>query len=148
MQPNLIRRRPAPDLLRAVVAPESVAHPQRSLATPAAFASNSDQAPGRLFRQPNFVYFASDFAPADPTSAAASVTPDDLMFGRLWGLNNAGDGGGRDDADIDAPEAWAEFGAGDGSVVVAVLDTGVDWRWRPRSRAACQRHTGTIAPPT
>ncbi|MFW5667155.1 MAG: S8 family serine peptidase [Coleofasciculus sp.] len=46
--------------------------------------------------------------------------PDDTHFGDLWGLNNT------NDADIDAPEAW-DIQRGSKDVVVAVIDTGVDY---------------------
>jgi subtilisin family serine protease len=52
--------------------------------------------------------------------------PDDPDFGRLWGLDNTGQTGGSLDADINAPEAW-DTHTGSKDVVVAVLDTGVDW---------------------
>lgn len=51
--------------------------------------------------------------------------PDDPRFTSLWGLNNRGQTGGSIDADIDAPEAWdLQTGL---DVVVAVIDTGVDY---------------------
>jgi len=53
------------------------------------------------------------------------LTPNDPAFGDLWGLHNTGQSGGTADADIDAPEAW-EIETG-GDVVVAVIDTGVDY---------------------
>ena len=52
--------------------------------------------------------------------------------GRLWGLNNKGQTGGTDDADINAPEAWGfkttpeVSPTGNSTVRVAVIDTGVD----------------------
>lgn len=52
--------------------------------------------------------------------------PDDPSFGTTWGLNNEGQTGGADDADIDAPEAW-EVEKGSSSTIVAVIDTGVDY---------------------
>lgn len=52
--------------------------------------------------------------------------PDDPEFGKLWGLHNVGQTGGKVDADIDAPEAW-EISTGSSSVLVAVIDTGVDY---------------------
>jgi subtilisin family serine protease len=53
-------------------------------------------------------------------------TPDDPDFTSLWGLHNAGQTGGTTDADIDAPEAWDQW-TGNGSTIVAVIDTGVDY---------------------
>ena len=60
----------------------------------------------------------------------APALPDDPDFGELWGLHNTGQSvsgvAGTPDADIDAPEAW-EITAGSPDVVVAVIDTGVDY---------------------
>jgi subtilisin family serine protease len=60
----------------------------------------------------------------------ATATPDDTFFDELWGLHNTGQvvsgSSGTPDADIDAPGAW-DTQKGSSSVVVAVLDTGVDW---------------------
>jgi subtilisin family serine protease len=53
--------------------------------------------------------------------------PNDPLFGELWGLQNTGQRGGRPGADIHAPEAWA-ITTGDHEVVVAVLDTGIDYQ--------------------
>ncbi len=52
------------------------------------------------------------------------LTPNDPDFSRLWGLNNTGQNGGVADADIDAPEGW-NYGVGDTSIIVGVLDTGI-----------------------
>ena len=55
--------------------------------------------------------------------------PDDDEFCRQWALHNEGrqdQEGGTLDADIDAPEAWDIF-TGSSDVVVAVIDTGVDY---------------------
>jgi len=52
--------------------------------------------------------------------------PNDPAFSQLWGLANTGQKGGVVDADIDAPEAWDTL-TGNSSVVVAVIDTGVDY---------------------
>jgi subtilisin family serine protease len=54
------------------------------------------------------------------------ATPNDTHFTKLWGLNNTGQTGGTSDADIDAPEAWSIF-TGSSSIVVAVIDSGVDY---------------------
>lgn len=57
---------------------------------------------------------------------ADTVTPNDPRFGELYGLNNDGATGGSPDADIDAPEAWT-MTTGSRNVVVAIIDTGVDY---------------------
>jgi len=56
----------------------------------------------------------------------ASLVPNDPNFNLLYGLNNAGQTGGAIDADIDAPESW-DIQKGSSNVVVAVIDTGVDY---------------------
>ena len=57
---------------------------------------------------------------------AEAIFPNDAQFPQLWGLNNTGQLGGTLDADIDAPEAW-EVTTGSSNVVIAVIDTGVDY---------------------
>ncbi len=54
------------------------------------------------------------------------AVPNDPDFGVLWGLDNTGQNGGYADIDIDAPEAW-DIGVGDPNIVVAVMDTGIDF---------------------
>ncbi len=56
-----------------------------------------------------------------------ATTPNDPQFASLWGLNNTGQTGGTTDADIDATEAW-DLTTGSSSTIVAVIDTGVDYR--------------------
>src|SRR5262245_58691780 len=56
-----------------------------------------------------------------------AVLPSDSQFSSLWGMNNTGQTGGTLDADIDAPEAW-DLTTGSSSTIVAVIDTGVDYR--------------------
>jgi serine protease len=53
--------------------------------------------------------------------------PNDPMFGELWGMNNTGQRGGVPDADIDLPEA-RDLSTGSANVVVAIIDTGIDYR--------------------
>ncbi|MFB0986617.1 MAG: S8 family serine peptidase [Phycisphaerales bacterium] len=48
------------------------------------------------------------------------ATVNDPYFANCWHLNQS------NDADVDAPEAW-DVQTGDSSIVVAVLDTGVQW---------------------
>ena len=54
------------------------------------------------------------------------VHADDEMFSRQWGLSNDGENGGKAGADISAMRAWAVT-KGSEEVVVAVLDSGVDY---------------------
>ena len=52
--------------------------------------------------------------------------PNDPQFEDQWALNNLGQDGGKKRADIDALKAWATT-KGSSDVVVAVLDSGVDY---------------------
>jgi subtilisin family serine protease len=65
------------------------------------------------------------YAEPDAVATAAQV-PNDPAFARDYGLLNTGQTGGTPDADIDADEAW-NITTGSGDVVVAVLDSGVDY---------------------
>jgi len=84
-----------------------------------------------LYAEPNFRIELSD----PPSSARsrdllerqpASEQPNDPMFAEQWALNNIGQDGGTKRADIDALKAWAKT-TGSEEVVVAVLDSGVDY---------------------
>ena len=65
------------------------------------------------FAEPNWIVTLHD-APSDPLRAD------------LYGMHNVGQTGGQIDADIDALEAW-QVTTGSPSVVVAILDTGIDY---------------------
>lgn len=52
--------------------------------------------------------------------------PNDVRFWEQWGLDNDGRNGGKEGADIGALRAWVTT-TGDDDVVVAVLDSGVDY---------------------
>ncbi|MFN9976637.1 MAG: peptidase S8, partial [Phycisphaerae bacterium] len=69
--------------------------------------------PGFSFLEPNFIL-------------TTQAVPNDPSFPQLYGLNNTGQTGGTDDADIDAVEAW-DITTGTSSVVVGVIDSGVDY---------------------
>ncbi|MDD5064204.1 MAG: S8 family serine peptidase [Phycisphaerae bacterium] len=74
-----------------------------------------------------FAALSPDILYAEPVyKCRKSAVPNDARFSDLWGLHNTGQEGGTADADIDAPEAW-DLDTGDGSVVVAVIDSGVDY---------------------
>jgi len=71
--------------------------------------------PGVIYAEPNYI------------ARKLSVVPDDTYFGDQWALRNLGTyAGGTYGADIRAVDAWS-VSIGDHNVVVAVLDTGVDY---------------------
>ena len=55
-----------------------------------------------------------------------SGQPNDPQFEQQWALNNLGQDGGKERADIDALKAWVKTRGSD-KIVVAVLDSGVDY---------------------
>ncbi|MFH1120221.1 MAG: CARDB domain-containing protein [Bacteroidota bacterium] len=67
------------------------------------------------FVEPNGIVALTDIPP-----------PNDPGCPDLYGLHNTGQDGGTADADIDAPEAW-EIATGNTSVVVGIIDTGIDY---------------------
>lgn len=66
---------------------------------------------------------------AEPDYIVTTQTvPNDPLFSQLWGLYNYGQTGGTSGADIKAVQAWdIATGAVDNSVVVVVIDTGIDY---------------------
>lgn len=66
------------------------------------------------YAEPNHLYYTNQTMPNDPD------------FNKLWGLHNTGQTGGANDADIDAPEAWA-INTNSSQVTVSVIDTGIDY---------------------
>ena len=55
-----------------------------------------------------------------------AAVPNDPFFSTQWDLHNTGQNGGTPGADIHATQAW-DITTGSSSVVVAVLDTGIDY---------------------
>src|SRR5919204_647370 len=67
-----------------------------------------------------------DVLSAEPNGVyRAALAPDDPGVGVQWQYDNTGQNGGTPDADVDAFEAW-DVTRGSASVVIAVLDTGID----------------------
>jgi subtilisin family serine protease len=86
-----------------------------------------------LYAEPNYIVRKAQHV---------QLTPNDPNFTQLWGLHNTGQTGGIPDADIDAPEAW-DITTGSSSVVVFVIDTGVDYN-HPDLNANLWRNPGEI----
>lgn len=89
--------------------------------------------PSIEFAEPNYIYHTYEI-PASETQGRGSATafPNDKDFGKLWGMLNTGqkDGGGHDGlagADISVAPLWQKGIVGDRKIIVAVIDTGVDW---------------------
>ena len=62
----------------------------------------------------------------EDTDSFKPVVPNDPRFSEQWALANEGQHGGKPGADISAQQAWATT-TGSDKVVVAVLDSGVDY---------------------
>ena len=65
-----------------------------------------------------------EFAEPDYIVHATAVFPSDPQFSQEWYMHNAGQSGGKVDADIDAPEAWTTTPGA--PVLIGVIDTGID----------------------
>ena len=72
--------------------------------------------PDVLYAEPNYIRHATQ----------SPVTPNDPRYAEMWNLHNTGQSGGTPGADIHAPEAWG-LTTGSPSVVVAVIDSGIDY---------------------
>ena len=88
--------------------------------------------PAVEYVEPNYVYHIS------------GTTPDDALFGQLWGMDNTGQSGGVADIDINAPEAWDLTTGSSTSGVITVIDTGVDYT-HPDLAANIWTNPGEIA---
>jgi subtilisin family serine protease len=81
--------------------------------------------PNVLYAEPNYILHTE-------------VLPNDARFGEMWGLKNTGQSGnvgppentrlvnGTPGVDIDAELAWTNFNTGSSSIVVGIIDTGID----------------------
>lgn len=72
--------------------------------------------PGVAFAQPDY-------------QITVAGRPNDPSFGAQWALQNTGQGGGRSGTDINALAAW-NVTTGSGRIIVAVIDSGVDYTHR------------------
>lgn len=51
----------------------------------------------------------------------------DPLFPQQWGMHNTGQNNGTPDADVDGLETWNYITKGDSSLIIGILDTGVDF---------------------
>ncbi len=85
-----------------------------------------------IYAEPNFEISLDDPSNTSPAQSnllredVSKVEPNDPMFGEQWALRNDGQNGGKAKADIDALKAWLKT-QGSEDIVVAVLDSGVDY---------------------
>ncbi len=84
------------------------------------------------YAEPNYEIKLDDptsYTPSDSVFRNRELNeslPNDPMFNEQWALNNSGQNGGKAKADIAALKAWVKI-QGSKEVVVAVLDSGVDY---------------------
>ncbi|MFN2500866.1 MAG: S8 family peptidase [Pyrinomonadaceae bacterium] len=83
------------------------------------------------YAEPNFQIKLDDPIQKDASRylvhrESSTLVPSDPLFEEQWALNNLGQDGGTKRADIDALKAWIKTQGSD-EVVVAVLDSGVDY---------------------
>ena len=98
--------------------------------------------PAVQYAEPNYVLHALD-------DGIPSGTPDDPDFAKSWGLRNTGQqdpGGlaGLAGADIDVLPLWKDGITGSRKILVAVLDTGIEWD-HPDIQANLYTNPGEIA---
>jgi subtilisin family serine protease len=82
------------------------------------------------YAQPNYAIELDPLDTISPNDALyrqSTATPNDPEFSNQWALNNLGQDGGTKRADIDALQAWSKTHGSD-KIVIAVLDTGVDYK--------------------
>ncbi len=86
----------------------------------AAVVANYTSLPEVEYAEPNYEISLDEAGPLDP------ILPHDPQFTDQWALANSGQRGGKQGADISATLAWAKT-TGSENLVVAVLDSGVDY---------------------
>lgn len=83
--------------------------------------------PNVLYVEPDYpVHAMLEPPPTNPNPDKPNPTKDP-RYPEQWGLNNSGQTGGTPDADINAPEMWSQYLTGDKNIVVAVIDTGINY---------------------
>ena len=82
------------------------------------------------YAEPNYIMRTFDVA--EPAETPSADMPNDTEFGRLWGMKNSGQADssgqmGTPNSDINVLPLWQMGIRGSRNVVVAVIDTGIDW---------------------
>src|SRR5262249_30096279 len=90
-------------------------------ADPATVVAEYSKLPEVEYAEPNY-----EIKLDDTNGPLVPVLPHDPQFEDQWALANSGQRGGKKGADISATLAWAKT-TGSENIVVAVLDTGVDY---------------------
>jgi len=67
-----------------------------------------------IYAEPDYIYHT------------AAQTPNDPQFSKQYSLDNSGQTGGFQDADINAPQMW-EIQKGNDNIIIATIDTGIDY---------------------
>ena len=91
-------------------------------ADPASIVAEYNKLPEVEYAEPNYEIKLEE----ESEGPLVPVLPHDPQFENQWALSNSGQRGGKKGADISATLAWATT-TGSDKVVVAVLDTGVDY---------------------
>ncbi len=104
--------------------PEAVASFYRSMSDVVEYAEANNE----IKLEPEYGKFSNDSRADDESELLAGNVPDDPMFVEQWSLANTGQREGKAEADINALLAWEKKTTGSDKVVVAVLDSGVDYR--------------------
>ena len=97
--------------------------------------------PDVVYAEPNFIYSIAVMPKEksihtkklakSPFTNFTAATPDDPMFGQLWGIRNSGSNEpqgsvGVEGSDVNALKAW-DITRGSHAVRIAIIDTGVDY---------------------
>ena len=107
----------------------------------------ADPGGGILKAEPNYVLRVGQSGKVSQSKGQVLGTasnpsyPGDALFPQQWSLDNQGQTGGTADADIDVLDAWA-YEQGDPDVVIAIIDTGVDYTHRDLRRRMWDQRGG------
>lgn len=93
----------------------------------------------KLEPQSEFGKFSNGSANDESDLLPSGNAPNDPMFNEQWSLTNTGQRGGKAKADINALLAWEKKSTGSENVVVAVLDSGVDYTHQDLAQNIWQR---------